>query len=103
MSLPPGPGAPSLLQTLDFMLRPEASLHEATERWGHVYTRRNSGWGAHVVISDPELIKQVFTGDPSVFHAGEVNASASFLLGCSIFLIDGAEHLARRRLMMPPF
>ena len=37
--------------------------------------------GKWVVVSDPELVKQVFTGDPKVFHAGEGNEILRPLLG----------------------
>ena len=37
--------------------------------------------GDWVVLADPELVKQVFTGDPKVFHAGEGNQILRPILG----------------------
>ena len=44
-----------------------------------------------MVVADPDLVKQVFTGDPKVFHAGEGNEILRPLLGeNSLLVIDGA-------------
>jgi cytochrome P450 len=62
------------------------------------------GLGTIVVVADPDLIKQVFTGDRDVFHAGEANAAMGPVLGKhSLLLLDGDRHLRERRLMLPPF
>ena len=76
----------------------------ATRRFGDLYTAVNLVFGVQVSTSDPELIKQVFTGDPNVFHAGEGNAPLIPIVGSrSVLVLDGDEHLRRRRLVMPPF
>ena len=52
----------------------------------------------------PELIKQVFTGDPKVFHAGEGNDILRPLLGDnSLLTLDEAPHMSQRKLLLPPF
>jgi cytochrome P450 family 135 len=57
-----------------------------------------------VYLADPDEIKKVFAGDPSVFHAGEANAMLGGLLGdTSVLVIDDDVHRDRRRLMLPPF
>ena len=46
----------------------------------------------------------VFTGDPEVLHAGEANIVLRPVLGRnSVLLLDDAEHMAQRRLMLPSF
>ena len=103
MSLPPGPRLPALLQTLHFMLSPEAALAGPARRYGDLYTARNAVFGPQVTVCDPELVKQVFTGDPAVFHSGEANNALLPLAGDkSIMLLDGPAHLRQRRLLMPP-
>jgi cytochrome P450 len=60
--------------------------------------------GTWVVLSDPELVKQVFTGDPKVFHAGEGNDILRPLLGeNSVLVLDEAAHMSQRKLLLPPF
>ena len=57
-----------------------------------------------VVTADPAAVKQVFTGDPDLLHAGEGNIVLAPMLGPgSMLLLDGAEHLRHRRLLLPPF
>ena len=56
------------------------------------------------MVSDPELVKKIFTGDPSVLRAGEGNSILRPVLGNrSVLLLDGPEHLRQRRLLLPPF
>jgi cytochrome P450 len=57
---------------------------------------------AAVLTTDPEIIKKVFTGDPLVRHHG--NDVLRPLIGDrSILLLPPPEHLARRKLLLPPF
>jgi len=103
MALPPGPQQSPFLQTLGFLLSPQGSTHRNAERFGDLYTVQTSIFGTEVVTTDPEIIKLAFTGDPDVFHAGEANEALGTVVGTrSLLLLDGAEHLRERRLMMPP-
>jgi cytochrome P450 len=57
-----------------------------------------------VFFSDPEGIKEIFTGDPEKLPAGESRAILRPLVGqYSLLLLDGARHRQQRKLMMPPF
>jgi cytochrome P450 len=57
-----------------------------------------------VYLADPAAIKQVFTGDPAVLHAGEGNAILGPVLGRrSVLVVDEDAHLWRRKLMLPMF
>ena len=46
------------------------------ELYGDVFSSRFPIFGRVVYVAEPELVKQVFRGDPAVFHAGEANALA---------------------------
>ncbi|RKQ93625.1 cytochrome P450 [Solirubrobacter pauli] len=104
MSLPPGPSGPHLLQTMGWLSRPGPYSRRLRARYGDVITlhvERHAPW---VLLGDPDHVKQVFTGDPDVLHAGEGNAILKPLLGPrSVLLLDGSEHLQQRKLMLPPF
>lgn len=79
-------------------------MESAARRHGDVFRLRLYGLGDLVVISDPELIKQVFTGDPGVLHAGSVARILSPVVGeHSVLVLDEPEHLPERKLMLPPF
>jgi cytochrome P450 len=57
-----------------------------------------------VFVADPAAVKAIFTGDPEVLMAGAARAGIRPMFGArSILLLDGAEHLRERRLMLPPF
>ena len=79
-------------------------MERCRERYGEVWTMRIAQEGDWVVVSDPDVVKQVFKGDPEVFRAGEGNAILSPLVGdTSVLTLDGAEHMTQRKLMLPPF
>ena len=57
-----------------------------------------------VMISRPDDIRTVFAGSSTQFHAGEANAILGSVMGShSVLLLDEAEHLRVRRLLMPAF
>ncbi|HEY6779332.1 MAG TPA: cytochrome P450, partial [Thermoleophilaceae bacterium] len=61
-------------------------------------------WGDVVVVTEPETIKTVFTGDPDLWRAGEGYELLRPLLGShSVIVLDGEEHLRARRRLLPPF
>ena len=103
-ALPPGPTMPRLLQDVGWIARPLPWLERCRARYGDVFTLNIAQEGAWVMLADPDHVKQVFTGDPDVFHAGEGNIVLRPVLGPhSVLLLDGAAHMAQRRLMLPSF
>jgi cytochrome P450 len=104
MALPPGPTLPAAAQTALWLADPIAFLERAHRRYGDVFTFETILFGREVNVVRPEAIRQIFTGDPDVMRAGEANTALGPLLGPrSVLLLDGAEHLRHRRLLLPPF
>jgi cytochrome P450 len=69
-----------------------------------MFTYRIAHEGTWVFLADPEAVKQVFTGDPRLLHAGEANIVLLPVLGRnSVLLLDEPEHMKERKLMLPPF
>src|SRR4051794_25413573 len=103
-TLPPGPKVPKLVQTL-FMARYwDRWLHACHRRYGDVFTVRMEPWGEIVYFADPAAIKEIFTTPPTTAHAGEAHAVLAPVLGeRSVLVTDEAEHLRRRKLMLPLF
>ena len=102
--LPPGPRMPRALQTAIWFGNAQWMLDQCAARFGETFTLRILNEGAWVVLSRPDDLKQVFTGDPSVFHAGEGNQILLPILGeNSALLLDDAGHLEQRKLLLPPF
>ena len=57
-----------------------------------------------VLFTRPEHAKEIFAGDPAVFHAGKGNAILGPIMGeHSLLLQDGGEHQRARKLLMPAF
>ncbi|MBA3260885.1 MAG: cytochrome P450, partial [Thermoleophilaceae bacterium] len=86
------------------MYRPGAMLEDCRRRYGDVFTLRIAHEGSWVFLAHPDAVKQVFTGDPRVFHAGEANVVLLPMLGHhSVLLLDEAAHMSQRKLMLPSF
>ena len=102
--LPPGPGVPRALQTIGFMLGGVRFLEACRRRYGDVVTFGTLFDQRFVMVFDPELVRRVFQGSGDQLHAGEANALLGPILGeRSVLLLDGAEHLRHRKLMLPAF
>jgi len=102
--LPPGPRMPRVVQTAIWMRRAQWLMDTCQARFGDMFTLRIANEGTWVFTSDPDTIKQVFTGDPSKLHAGEANRILLPVLGYnSVLLLDDERHLSQRKLLLPPF
>jgi cytochrome P450 family 135 len=102
--LPPGPDWSVRRSTWRWWRRPLQTLDECQARYGDMFTIRIVHEGTWVFVSDPEAIKQVFTGDPRLLHAGAANLVLLPVLGeHSVLLLDEPDHMAERKLMLPPF
>jgi cytochrome P450 len=101
---PPGPSLPPLFQTLGFLAGGTRFLERCRRRYGDVVwfsTLFDSGFA---MVFDPESVRRVFQAPPDRLRAGEANAPLSMVLGPrSVLVLDGAEHLRHRKLMLPPF
>ena len=102
--LPPGPRMGGALQTVIWSRRAQWMLEQCRSRFGPMFTLNIAYEGTWVVLSDPAAIKQVFTGDPKVFHAGEGNQILRPILGeNSVLVLDERAHIGQRKLLLPPF
>jgi cytochrome P450 family 135 len=102
--LPPGPRMPRALQTAIWSRQAQWFLEQSRARFGPVFSLKIAHEGDWVMVSDPALVKQVFTGDPRVFHAGEGNQILRPILGDnSVLVLDEKKHIAQRKLLLPPF
>jgi cytochrome P450 len=104
-ALPPGPRSPAFLQGLRYMRDPLGFLSGFRERYGDVFTVSFPYFGKIVYVASPELVKEVFTGSPAVFHAGEANATVlePALGPNSVLTLDDEPHMQQRKLLLPPF
>ena len=103
-TLPPGPKLPKLVQTLGFIFAGRRFLDACRKRYGDVVTMSTAFDAKFVMVFDPDLVKKIFQAPPDRLRAGEANALLGQVLGeRSVLVLDGAEHLRQRKLMLPPF
>lgn len=104
MAQPPGPRLPGVVQSVVFLSAQMTMTDRWARRYGDVFTLRGLGFGKLIIVSDPDLVKQVFTGDSSVLHAGEGNGILKPIVGeNSVLVLDEGEHIRQRKLMLPSF
>jgi cytochrome P450 family 135 len=102
--MPPGPPLPRVVQTLAFLFMPARYFELCRKRYGDLVTFGTMFDPKFVMVFDPDAVKQLFRGPPEQLRAGEANAPLGPVVGArSLLLLDGAEHLRERRLMLPPF
>ncbi len=103
--LPPGSRAPALVQGIRYLREPLGFLTRFQARYGDIFTVNFPFFGRVVYVASPELVKEVFTGSPALFHAGEANATLlEPVLGpSSILTLDDEPHMRQRKLLLPPF
>jgi len=92
-----------LLRTLRFTLDPDGFFAAAHRRYGDMFTLRVLGqqW---VAVAHPDAVKELLSHGPEEVDSGAANQSLSPMLGSrNLLLLDGEEHLHRRRLVLPPF
>jgi cytochrome P450 len=103
-ALPPGPRMPRAAQTAAWIARPGPFMLRAHARYGDAFTIKIGNEPPWVMLAHPDSVREVFTGDPAVLHAGKANVILRPTLGrSSVLLLDGPEHLRQRKLMLPPF
>ena len=104
-ALPSGPRWPALVQSIGLLAFRERLVPYLDRRYGSSFTmqllpRRRS----MVFFHEPDAIREIFTGDPEVFHAGKGNAILGPLMGeHSLLLVDSSQHKRARRMLMPAF
>lgn len=102
--IPPGPSLPPALQLTEWVANPIGFLTACRERFGDVFSVQFPEAPVFVLFSDPEAIKEIFTGSVEDLRAGMANIILEPILGNkSLILLDTDEHLRERRLMMPTF
>ena len=104
MALPPGPREPSALQLARWMNRHIPFMERCRERYGETFTLRFAGVGTLVFVSDEESAKRLFSTDREHSLPDGRSILLEPILGPrSVLLLEGSEHMRRRKLMLPPF
>ncbi len=103
-ALPPGPRRPAALQTVGWLARHLPFLEGVRRDYGPTFTLRFTGVGRYVLVSDPESTKRLFSADRDHgLPEGRTRVLEPVLGPRSLLVLEGQEHMRRRRLMLPPF
>lgn len=97
---PPGPGEPSFVQAIRFGKDPVGFLTDCAARYGHCFTLRLPGDSPKVACSHPDDVRKIFALKAEDFTAANLPIPLSLGRGSLLFL-DGNEHLADRKLLVP--
>jgi cytochrome P450 len=103
--VPPGPRFNALLQSIALMRFRHQWIPRLHRRYGDVFSIKILPEGRWLVFFNrPEHVRQIFAGDPEVFHAGKGNAILGPVMGeHSLLLVDSSQHRRARKLLMPAF
>ncbi|HTY34338.1 cytochrome P450 [Mycobacterium sp.] len=110
LSRPPGLPAPRVLRSafaasyaVAYLVGGERRMLRLIRRYGPIMTMPVLSLGNVAIVSDPELVKQVFTAPADVLLGGEGVGPAAAIYGSgSMFVQEEPEHLRRRKLLTPP-
>ncbi len=103
-TLPPGPREPPVVQTLRWLFRPISFMESARRRFGDAFSVRFLGFERPMVmLSDPEALRALYTEHKHGLPPGRTVTLMPVLGASSVLLLEGEEHIARRRLMLPSF
>lgn len=99
--LPAGPRAPRMVQGIKFVTSRRNSVSALARRYGREFTLNLPIFGRTLLISDPVLIKDLFTTGPELLS--RPTTLGDVLGPGSTFSLDGEAHRSRRKLLVPPF
>jgi cytochrome P450 len=103
--LPPGPRIPKPVQAIGFLVSNHGMFGALARRYGSVISVNLPGAGHAVVITDPALVKALFTTSTDLIERptfGSGTLGDAFGPG-STFSLAGDELLARRKIVVPLF
>jgi cytochrome P450 len=102
--LPPEPDYSPLSQTLRWSFRPLPFMQECRERYGDSFSVKFLSFERPMVmISDPAAIKALYTERAHGLPPGREVVLTPIVGPHSVLVIEGADHLAHRKLMLPAF
>ena len=103
MKVPNGPKTPAIVQLSRWIFSPMSFMEDCAKRYGDIFRLRLSR--DIVMVSNPQALQQILTGDTKDFEApGDLNRLFEPLMGQnSLIILSGAPHQRQRQLMMPPF
>jgi cytochrome P450 len=87
-----------------WMFRPIPFMERCRRKFGPLFSIRLGRAHNLLVVADPAHAMEVLAGDPEYFDSGAANLIFRPVVGeYSLLLLDGAEHMRHRNIMLPQF
>jgi cytochrome P450 len=103
-ALPAGPSQSPAVQTARWLARPIAFLEDCRRRYGDTFSVMFTGFTTPLVmVSSPEVIRALYSERLHNLPPGRTVTLAPLVGARSLLLLEGSEHLSRRKVMLPPF
>jgi cytochrome P450 len=103
-ALPPEPSLPPIAQTVWWLVRPISFMEHCRRRCGDAFGVRFAGFERPTFfLSDPEVLRALYTEHAHTLPPGRSVALRPVMGEQSVLLLEGREHIARRRMMLPQF
>lgn len=104
MTAIPGPTEPSAVQTARWLARPIRFLEDNRRRYGDAFSVMFRGFKTPlVIVSHPDVLRALYGERGHRMPPGRQITLKPLVGARSLLLLEGAEHLSRRRVMLPPF
>ena len=101
---PPSLTEAPIHQTLRWLARPIAFMESGRRRYGDAFAVSFLGFERPMVmLSHPDAIRALYTAHEHGLPPGRTIALLPIMGPGSVLLLEGREHLSRRKLMLPPF
>lgn len=102
--LPAGPTAAPVVQTARWLMRPIAFMEDCRRRFGDTFSVSFTGFTTPLVmVSSPEVIRALYAERAHGLPPGRTVTLRPLVGPRSLLLLEGVDHLSRRKAMLPPF
>lgn len=104
MSLPNGPRNSSILQSIQFLIRPLETLDNWHQQYGDTFRVLGNKLPVNIFFSSPEAIQKIFQFDSEYLTCTRKKNLLTVVLGDnSILFLNGKQHQSQKRIVMPAF
>ncbi len=104
MTAIPGPSESPAVQTARWVARPIRFLEDCRRRYGETFEVTFQGFQTPLVmVSNPDVIRALYGERGHKMPPGRQITLKPLVGARSLLLLEGEEHLSRRKVMLPPF
>lgn len=96
-----GPRYPGIAQSALWLTSPLKFLDKCQSKYGDVFKLNLLGWSEHLIVADPNFVKEIMKSQGITMQAGKGNMILKNMLGEeSVLIADGNDHTSKRRALI---